>query len=334
MTRINVETGKNFAGSPGSIAWGKQNVIQALRNVNTSPVIFAVLLLICSLTVGCSHENSKPASANVQLPAEAAPMPSVATNAPVTVVRPEPKPAPKRAIRRRPATVTYSDAASGVQFEYPRRYALETGDAATSLVASSPLPMDFIQPGGTALAAVELPESSYANTDFSSGYFSVAMHKSLTADQCNEFSVPEKKADSANDDNVFLLGDMELKAAEAVAGQGDSQSDSKYFHAFENGTCYEFALNVTTLSPATEGQMKHVNRDQVFNRLEKIMATLKINPLASPEQTASTPDATASEQKGSAQEGSVTPEKPGSTSDVATAPATQAVPADTTKTPN
>lgn len=292
MNRFNISSAVTKFASPRSFIAGRENMIQTIRNANTSVMLFAALLLACAMTVACSSDSPKPVSSNVQIPANQAPAPPTVTNPPAPEYKAEAKPAPKRAIRRRPATVTYNDSSSGVQFDYPRRYAIETGDAASSLIASTPLPMDFIQPGGTAIAAVELPESSYQNTDFSSGFFSVSVHKGLTADQCGEFSIPEKKpnASDASDDGspVFMLGDMEMKAAEAVAGEGAQQSDSKYFHLFQNGACYEFALNVTTASPATDGQMKHVDRDQVFNRLEKIMATLKINAPAEPEQATNT----------------------------------------------
>jgi hypothetical protein len=81
-----------------------------------------------------------------------------------------------------------------------------------------------------------------------------------------------------------------MQGTEAVAGEGTRQSDAKYFHVFQNGACYEFALNVTTIAPNVRGE-KHVDRDKVFNRLEKILATVKINPVesapvAAPETTA------------------------------------------------
>ena len=89
-----------------------------------------------------------------------------------------------------------------------------------------------------------------------------------------------------------MLGDLELRATEAVSGEGTRQSDSKYFHVFQNGSCYEFALNVTTDASA-DGIVKHVDRDKVFNRLEQILATVKINPVASaPEVTADAPSPT------------------------------------------
>jgi hypothetical protein len=204
-----------------------------------------------------------------------------------------------------------------------------------------------VQPGGIALAAVELPETSYTNTDFSSAFFNVSVHKALTAEQCGEFSVPapkpeskpepqtdtkpETKADAkpspANDatspsapvstasvsttseqpasvpaassapepqGSKLMLGDMELRGTEAVSGEGTRQSDAKYFHVFQNGACYEFALNVTTMSREEAG-MKHVDRDKVFARLEQILSTVKINPVAAepkPAETAASVPAT------------------------------------------
>jgi hypothetical protein len=161
----------------------------------------------------------------------------------------------------------------------------------------------------------------------------VSVHKTITADQCGEFAVPQSKpvakseiaaastevaktegakqdstpstktdtqptvspeqaksstpASDASSNSKLMLGDMELRGTEAVTGEGTRQSDSKYFHVYQNGTCYEFALNVTTDASA-EGLVKHVDRDKVFNRLEQILSTVKINPIA-PEVTAEAP---------------------------------------------
>ena len=72
-----------------------------------------------------------------------------------------------------------------------------------------------------------------------------------------------------------MLGDLELRATEAVSGEGTRQSDAKYFHVYQNGACYEFALNVTTVA-SQDGLIKHVDRDKVFGKLEKILSTVKI----------------------------------------------------------
>jgi len=324
MTRINAirNTEKN-----SFLTWGK----------NASALVFAAVLIICSVTVGCSSDKPKPVTADSQISmtqpqAQLQPQPM-----PAPIVQAENKPAPKKpVVHKKPATVNYTDKTYGVTFEYPRRYAIETGNAATELVQTNPIPMNFIQPGGVALAAVELPETNFQNTDFSSAFFNVSVHKDLTTDQCTEFAVPQPKViaqsqsapavpvtsnDVAKQDSTpkpdsqpaasqttasndqssstkpstdsasnskLMVGDMELRATEAVSGEGTRQSDSKYFHVFQNGSCYEFALNVTT-DASGDGLVKHVDRDRVFNRLEQILATVKINPVTTPEVTADTP---------------------------------------------
>jgi hypothetical protein len=285
---------------------------------NTSALIFAAVLIVCSVTVGCSSDKPKPVTSTNQNPVT---QPEVQLpTMPAPAVQAAAKPAPKKVVRRKPATVSYTDKNSGVTFEYPRRYAIETGEAATSLLASNPLAMNFVQPGGVALAAVELPETGFTNTDFSSAFFNVSVHKTLTADQCTEFAVPQPKvappassSESASttvatpaavqvtterpsdvqtaSSSKLMLGDLELRSTEAVTGEGTRQSDSKYFHVFQNGACYEFALNVNTVA-SEDGVMKHVDRDKVFGRLEKILATVKINPVAAPEVTAEAPPTT------------------------------------------
>ncbi len=295
MTRIN--TVRNTEVTRSSIAWGKRFATGAMGNINA--YVFAAVLIICSVAVGCSSDKPKPVTSNKQLPATQ-PQATMPAPMPAPLAQAESKPAPKKVVRKRPATVNYADKTYGVTFEYPRRYAIETGDAATQLVASNPIPMNFVQAGGIALAAVELPETGYANTDFSSAYFNVSVHKTLSADQCSEFAVPQSKSvaksdsaastDAAKQDapksdsavsadqtttakssdsaanSKLLIGDMELLATEAVSGEGTRQSDSKYFHVYQNGACYEFALNLTT-DASDEGLVKHVDRDRVFSRL-------------------------------------------------------------------
>jgi hypothetical protein len=361
MTRINCSSSASkiaenkiaenkISESRKSITWGK----------NAGALLFGALLIVCSLTVGCTKDEPKPVSSNNQIPVSQNPTPNtmLSSNTPAPAALPA-KPAPKKIVKKRPATVTYADQTYGVTFEYPRKYGLETGNAATELVASSPLPMNFVVPGGVALAAVELPETAFADTDLSAAYFNVSVNKDVTAEQCGEFAVPQPKtvasseatqvpaqtastqaapvqpvatpnaaeqtapapvtavattsapttsapaastavsstpaistpatSATATSTSKLMLGDLELQSAEAVAGEGNRQSDTKYFHIFQNGGCYEFALNVTTMAHETEGAMKHVDRDKVFNRLAAIMATVKINPVAAPEVTANAP---------------------------------------------
>jgi hypothetical protein len=300
MTRINLfrtATARNttFRNTPvtlDSVAWGKINF-----DKNTSTLVFAAALIICSVTVGCSSEKPKTESSTNQ---SVMTQPAVTTPATIPAtpsVQAAAKPIHKKVVRKAPATVAYADKTSGISFQYPRKYALETGDAASELVSSDPVPMDFVQPGGVALAAVAMPESAYPNSDLASAYFNVSMNKTLTAEQCGEFSVPQANSAAPADAPVqakaqlskLMIGDMELQSTENTASQGTREETAKYYHVFENGACYEFALRVLTTNIENQGGAKHVDREEVFKRLEKVLATVKINPAAVPEVTASAP---------------------------------------------
>jgi hypothetical protein len=278
-----------FHGNPAtldSVTWGKTNF-----DKTASTLVFAALLIACSVGVGCSSD--KPQSASSTQTAITPPTPPITT--PVASALPvAAAPVHKKVVRKAPATVTYADKTSGVSFQYLRKYSLETGDAADQLVSSDPVPMDFVQPGGVAIAAVTLPTSVYPNGDLAAAFFNVSLNKTLTAEQCGEFSEakPATPADTtaraAAQASKLMIGDMELQSSETVASQGSREETAKYYHVFENGACYEFALKVATTGVKTEGG-KHVDSKEVFQRLEKILATVKISPAT--EVTASAPTA-------------------------------------------
>jgi|ERR1039458_522749 hypothetical protein len=308
MTRINL-----FHTAPStidSVAWGKNfaksNVDKKNFNATTSTLIFAALLIVCSLAVGCSNDQPKPVSSANQFPVVQTAPASTSSTPPLAtpVQQAVSKPAHKKVVHKVPASVTYVNDISGVSFEYPRKYALKTGDAASELVSSGSVPMDFVQPGGVALAAVALPDSTYPNSDLASAFFNVSVNKTLTAAQCSEFSVPQPNPVSQADPNIqaiaqltapplskLMIGDMELDSAETNANgemnNGTREEAAKYYHVFQNSACYEFALKVATTkldtATTTEPATKHIDRDEVFHRLEKILATVKINPITAPE---------------------------------------------------
>jgi len=301
MNRINlfrnlsVRT-KAFGSNPArldSLAWGKNNFDNASFDKTGSTLVFAALLIICSVAVGCSSDKPQPAS-STQV-ATNQPLPPITTS-PIAPAVPAPdaaaKPVHKKVVRKAPATLTYADKTSGVSFQYPRKYSIETGDAADQLVSSDAVPMNFVQPGGVAIAAVTLPTSVYPNGDLAAAFFNVSVNKTLTTEQCGEFS--EAKAVTPADNTApataqpakLMIGDMELQSSETLASQGTREEASKYYHVFENGACYEFALRVATTGVESEGG-KHVDSKEIFQRLGKILATVKIGPAT--DMTASAP---------------------------------------------
>lgn len=294
MNRINLFRATQLRTTPSildSIAWGKINL-----GTTASPVVFAATLIICSFAVGCSSEKPKTASPINQTPVAQTQAPiAVPTSVPTTpAAQTEPKPVHKKTVHKLPATVMYADKASGVSFRYPRTYVLKTGNAVNEPVSTDPASTDFGQPGGVTFAAVTVPEGIYPKSDLASALFNVSMNKSLTAEQCANFSVdPATSEDPATQPaarpSKLILGDMELQSTETLATVGTRKEASKYYHVFENGACYEFALKVATTSAETDEGAKHVDRDEVFKRLGKILATVKIDRVKVPDVTASAP---------------------------------------------
>jgi len=289
------------AESPSSVDWGGK-----INKMRIGVAGFAALLVACSITVGCSSDKPKAANASSQIPLT--PPQTMASNTSISSssVPEVAKPAAKKVQRKRPVTKMYADKNSGVSFEYPRKYEIEIGEKAKDLLASG---AGTAKQDGDVLAAVELPGTVFPNTDFAGAFFSVSVNKGLTAEQCGESG--EKKAVTelapaaatveaksgtspeasfetqpvVEDQSERILGESELHATEMVTGEGSRQSDAKLFRTFQNGACYEFSLNVTTVGN-DDATMKHVDRDRVFDRLEKILATVKIAPIVAEPATA------------------------------------------------
>lgn len=257
-------------------------------------LIFAGLLIACSFAVGCSNDKSKPANSTA-LPQIAQAAPPAAMNAPVSAPVTEiPKPVHKRVVRKAPVTVKYEDGISGVSFHYPRKFVLKTSEDAQKDNSTSPLPMNFVQPGGAQVAAVMIPGTAYPKSDLVSAIFDVSVNKTITSEQCAQFSTvqtgsaSQKNADPTSEPPPkLILGDLELQSSESESNTGSRKETTKYYHVFENGGCYEFALDVATSGAEPDEGQKAVDRDEVFKRLEKILSTVKINPVEQSNQTAS-----------------------------------------------
>jgi hypothetical protein len=242
--------------------------------------VISGLLAGSLLTLGCSKKESKPSetqtSANqmaLNQPVIPTPVSPAATATPAT--------APKKVVKKRPPTVKYNDQTSGVSFRYPWQYAVKAGDA----VDSDSVPMDFVQPGGVTTVSVDVPKGFYPETDFASAFFRVNVNKSLSEAECGQFAVPQPPLPGQEtvEPAKMALGDLQMQEIEDVSGEATDQADTKYYHLFQNGACYEFALGLSTASPGDDETLMPVNREKVFRRLEAILATVKINPQASPE---------------------------------------------------
>jgi hypothetical protein len=192
---------------------------------------------------------------------------------------------PKKKAAVRPSTIGYTDSTYGVSFRYPRIYTLMTPEKARLTEAVEKVPMNFIQPGGVTVATIALPGSNFTSL------FKVSVHKELSSVQCEQFAEPEGSDIAGNspvdtDDNS-IPSKVSLRGTDYTRVEtGTEDSDVRYFHHFENGACYEFAMAVEESKDNT----KAIDHLQLFDKLERIMASVKIKAEAVPAVTASAPE--------------------------------------------
>jgi hypothetical protein len=244
-------------------------------------VLSGVLFLI---TNGCSKGPAKSApaiSSNQDVVTPQAPMNSaIVPQPPAQPV----KPVHKRVQRKAP-TATYSDPVNGISFRYPKSYVLKTGDEPNlDLAGMGPVKVDFVQPGGMTVVAVEIPHNAYPGTDFSSAFFSVSVNSDLSPTECELFAFPQSahsETEPVAPAKAKIAG-TEFSVTEDVGGGENNDPRTRYYHRFENGNCYEFSMGLGT-SDSTMAGLKPVNREQVFRKLEQILATVKLQPGIVPE---------------------------------------------------
>ena len=231
--------------------------------------VMAVVLL---LAISCSKKSDNVS----KIKAPEAPV--AASSMPSTTAAAVPAPATKKAKKVRPANATYVNSAYGVSFSYPRKYSLQAGSGKTSL----PVPANFVKPGAVEIASVDMPDSTYTDTDFTAGLINVAVNPGMSAEECAQF-VPKadsKSTEAAKPESV-KIGSNEFTVIEQMGGELEHQSDLKYFHLFKNGACYEFAMDVET-SRKPDEELAQVDRGKVFQQLSKILTTARIKEVELP----------------------------------------------------
>jgi len=254
-------------------SWSRQQKLAMIAG-------FAILGLLLAVSA-CSKQGPKPALVGVSSPASSSSTATAPANTPTAAAVPAPT---KKTPKKRPANVTYSDANSGVSFLYPRKFGLTSGDKALPQLAAmsmNEVPMNFVQPGGVAVATVALPGDSYPGTDFASAFFNVNVNRSVSEPECAHFAfVDTRNADGEPvDAEKVKVGSTDMEMTSDFSANAIKQAETQYYHSYENGACYEYVLGLGTEGFATEGGIEHVNRDEVFAKLEKILASVKIKPV-------------------------------------------------------
>jgi hypothetical protein len=250
-------------------------IVSAMRpiwrlGIPATAALSTVLAVIFALALdGCS--NSKDSKTEVSSPTRAS-LPAGATSGPGSATQQDSsiqpaRPANKAKVEHRWAAANYSNGKYGISFLYPRSYSLVTPERAVLTQSLEKVPMNFIKPGGVNLATVALPNGPVTSL------FHVNVNKQLTAQACQQFAVPDSYPGGANRKPVPVK--VSLRGVDFTRVEvGSEQNDLRYYHHFENGACYEFAMAVQE----KEGSTKPVDHFALFDQLERIMSTVKINP--------------------------------------------------------
>jgi len=251
-------------------------------------LIATSLLGVFFLESGCSKSSNQ--AATIATPVQTAvSQPSLANLTPPTSTSlTNQMPAAKKKSRQRKLAASgYNNPTYGVSFRYPKLDSLKEGDKANlEWDGLGPVEMNFVQTGGTTVSAVELPRKLYAGTDFNSAFFNVSVNSKLTAEECAQFAFPEASETDPVVPSKTKVGATEFNVLEGFAGEDTRQADVKYYHVFENGSCYEFALGLETEVAAGDEDVtpavKPVDHNEVFRKLNWILSTVKIQPVDLP----------------------------------------------------
>ena len=262
----------------------------SIRN-QTVGALGALAMFAAVIVIG-SCSSSKPVA--VQQPVQ----PTAPVSAPA-VATPAPPPAPVQAKtktrKHRAATLSYVNREYGLSFNFPRNYRLKTGNAVQGAPGlTEPAQMNFVHPGGVMLAAVEMPRNSYPGTDFESAFVNASVNPGMSSEACAQFALPEpgvgtEASSSAKIEDV-KIGALEFHEVENAMMK---QADARYYHVFSQGVCYEFALGIGTDGDVNVEGITPVDREQVFGKLERILATVKLQPAVMPETQAPVPSVAA-----------------------------------------
>jgi len=261
---------------------------------------FAALLITAFAlgTAGCGKSKNNNQSTNQnQLVPQSVSNQNLAETAPSTipVAANQPETGKKNSVKgpvKRASVRTFKDTDSGISFLYPRKAVLKAGEKAEKDSTSQDrLPMSYVAPGGSTLASVEFPSNK---KDEMGDLFLLNVNENLTAEQCSQFPADSQTgSDSSSSDAsagqqpAFVPG-LKISFHGVEYSELDKQNDQsviRYYHRFvpgasaDKGVCYEFAMLVNgepKQDVDADATSEHKN---VFTKLEKILASVKIDSM-------------------------------------------------------
>lgn len=274
------------------------------QNGTTAFMALAASLLFALATSGCSKKTTNTAATSQSVPVQSAStsMPSVPTTSEAT---PDKKQLSKKSVqgpvKKVASLLLYRDDSHGLSFAYPRHStvrAARRSDLGTLVLQK--YPMNFVEPGGTTVAVLEIPQSEQGDKESASGFFTVRWNKDLNADQCSQFAAQvQTKSSDSNGDAPSTSKVLVRGSDYDVFDASNEQAMVKYYHRFvpegtpevgsqetdKNSTqaaptsgCYEAVLAVESPDGmAQDGSAsEYTDVQEQFGKLEQILTSLKI----------------------------------------------------------
>lgn len=214
-------------------------------------------------TIACS-ENSAPV-VNASQPTTGSAQPAVVKTADSQA---ELANASVKSVRPQSALLTYRSRDYGVSFQYPWQYARIGPRAMQANTALRPTPDGH--EGQFALVRINVPRGFYPDTNYQAGYFTLSLNRDLDEENCMA-TLPVSKTPVQTE----LVNGSEFRWVETSSGGDGSSATIRNLVNFSNGTCYEVEMGVKTQND--QGLAREVNPDQVMDRLNAILQTVKID---------------------------------------------------------
>jgi hypothetical protein len=224
----------------------------------------ALLSGVLAVLAGCSGKATPPAKSPRNAPARAA------------AARPT-RPA-KSSPRESPLSV-YNNPEFGVTFRYPRNYSLQEGAPQDLPGVRSQQQLSQEQPGANLAATLVIPDDAYPNTTFAGGTVQFAVNRYLTDKACHQ-DLLSRLGDSNGSSGALAVQGVPFAWTESEAGSGSTEFLERNYAGFANGACYEFFVRIGTNATEDEEGVRQPDEKRILGHLEKIIASLQVEPRA------------------------------------------------------
>ena len=173
----------------------------------------------------------------------------------------------------------YSNPEYGISFRYPRSYALEEGDIEEHSYFLKR--QGELEPGGTLLATVLIPEDGYPNTTFEHGSLQLVVNETLSQENCRASLSGGAGGSGESGIHAVTLSGIPFWWSEEKLTAADTQILERAYAGFSGERCFElFAVVAAGAATGEEGSPRAADAARILRQLEKILFSVQL-PAAS-----------------------------------------------------